>query len=294
MVLRTTSWLAVVSSTLLVGCPASQAEDGGDTETDAGSTRGEASTSTGPNATAQPSSSDASSVTTDDPDTTDAADGSTSSTTGEATEVTGDTETGTCQVWQITYDLAGSEFEISNTPFGAGDQVNTLQEPYDADTNIGPGTFVLQFEDVDGAPGGLGTMVSYAMSLHFVVGGTVTVTTDIEGTAGPEACGVTQGLLAGTTVAWAPPLITDYTTEGQVLCQGPLCSAGGLPNGTPVVQDDVVDQPINDFVFEADLSAFTMAEVVTGQDGNSTNSWTYVGTQTNRELVDAPACACGE
>ncbi len=293
MDLRTTPLLVLAAASLLCGCPSSESDTGG-TDTDAGSTTAVASSSTDPTASTGPqtSSTDASSVTTDDPETTAADSGSTS--TGEGSSVSGDTETGTCQVWQITYDLTGSEFEISNTPFGAGDQVNTVQEPYDADTNIGPGSFVLQFEDVDGSPAGLGTMVEYQMSLHFVVDGTVTVATDIEGIAGPEECGITQGLLSGTTVAWAPPLIADYATMGQVLCEGALCSAGGLPNGDPVVMDDVVDQPINDFVFEDDLSAFTMATVITGMDANSTNTWTYVGTESGRELVDAPACACGK
>ncbi|MGH1346492.1 MAG: hypothetical protein ACRBN8_33305 [Nannocystales bacterium] len=225
------------------------------------------------------------------------ADSSSSSSSGDpsetGSETTGGTSAGACQVWEITYDLAGSEFEISGTAGGgAGDQVNVLQEPYDAGGNIGPGTFVLRFEDVDGAPGGLATMHTYEMVLNFVVGGTVTVTTDIQGQAGPEECGITQGLLNADTVAWAPPLIADYTTTGEVLCEGLLCSLGGLPNGEPVDMGGTTDQPVTDFVFEDDFSAFTMAELVVAMDNMSTNSWSYSGTETSRELVDAPDCLC--
>jgi len=195
-------------------------------------------------------------------------------------------------VWAITYDLTGSEFELSGTPLGAGDQVNTVMEPYDQDDHIGPGEFLLYFEDVDGAPGGLSTMVSYTMVVNFVVDGATTVTTDISGQAGPEECGVTQGLLNGNTIAWAPPQIVDYTTMGTVLCEGALCGAGGLPNGDPVSMDGTSNQPLNNFEFADDVSGFTMATIVTDMDATSTQSWTYIGTEVGRELIAAPACAC--
>ncbi len=293
MVFRSSSVLVA----LALGVAACGSDDtGASPETDGGSsTSGEApattsgaTPTTNDTATASTDPSTAgSSETTDAPETT----GADSSTT-DVPETTGDTEAGACQVWEITYDLGGSTFEIRDTPLGAGDQLNTVQEPYDADANIGPGAFVLRFEDVDGAPGGLATMVSYAMSLQFTVGGVVTVATDIEGMAGPEACGVTQGLLNGDTVAWAPPQIVGYTSTGEVVCTGALCMSGGLPNGEPVDMSGTSDQPINAFVFEDDLSGFTMDEVVISSDNTSTNAWIYNGTEVSRELVDAPACLC--
>ena len=81
-------------------------------------------------------------------------------------------------------------------------------------------------------------------------------------------------------------------TTGTVLCEGALCSAGGLPDGTAVDQSGTTDQPITDFVFEDDLSGFTMAEIVVGMESSSVNSWLYVGTETGRELIDAPDCLC--
>ncbi len=277
----------------VIGC----GDDGGSGDTDGGTD----ASSTGAGVTTDPQGTSSSSTdpttpassSTTDPSTT-AADSSTGGDPSEgSSEDTGETSTGACQVWEITYDLAGSEFEISGTAGGgAGDQVNVLQEPYDAGGNIGPGSFVLRFEDVDGTPGGLATMHTYDMVLNFVVGGAVTVTTDIQGQAGPEECGITQGLLNAGTVAWAPPLISDYVTVGEVLCEGVLCSLGGLPNGDPVDMGGTTDQPITDFVFEDDLSGFTMVELVVAMDNDSTNSWSYNGTETGRELIDAPDCLC--
>jgi hypothetical protein len=204
-----------------------------------------------------------------------------------------DTGLGDCQVWEITYDLEGSTFEISGTPLMAGDQVNTVTMPYDADDHVGPGTFVLRFQDVGGAPGGLAAMVAYTMSIHFVIdSGVTTVATDIEAEAGPDECGLTVGNLAGTTVAWAPPAIVGTHSMGQVLCTGALCGAGGLPNGDPVPQDETSDQLVSDFVFSEDLSSFTMAPTVTGMDANSTQTWTYAAVETSRELVIGPTCLC--
>ena len=197
-----------------------------------------------------------------------------------------------CRVWEITYDLSGSEFEIADTPLGAGNQVNTVAEPHRADDHVGPGTFVLRFQNDGGQPGSKATIAAYEMALHFVVSGTVTVATDIETQAGPEACGITSGALEDTTVAWEPSAIVGLHRQGQVLCTGSLCSLGGLPNGTPEPVDETEDQPLSAFVFSGDLNGFTMAKTVIQQDSSSTTTWTYVGTEVGRELVDAPACAC--
>jgi hypothetical protein len=188
--------------------------------------------------------------------------------------------------------LNGSEFEIANTPGGAGDQVNTVADPDDADDEVGPGNFVLQFQDVDGAPGGQAFMNSHVMGLHFVVDGIVTVATDIDSDAGPVECGITSGPLDNGTVAWEPSAIVGHHNVGQIECNGNLCGLGGLPNGEPVPVDETTDQPINDFVFNNDLTGFTMESSIVQMDMNSTTTWTFQGTETSRELVDAPACLC--
>jgi hypothetical protein len=205
----------------------------------------------------------------------------------------GDGDPGDCMAWEITYELTNSEFEISGTLGGLGDQVNVVEEPYDGDETVGPGSFVLHFQDVDGAPGGQAFMNAYEMSMHFkVVSIGATVETDLEGDAGPVDCGITSGSLEGTTVAWSPSAIVDHHSVGQILCTGFGCGPAMLPDGEPVPMDETSDQPISDFVFNNDLAGFTMDATVIQMDANSTTSWMYVGTETSRELVPAPACLC--
>src|SRR5690349_8007757 len=94
--------------------------------------------------------------------------------TGDGDGDTGDGDgDGDCMVWEINYDLTTSEFEISDTPMGAGDQVNVVMEPYDDDDHIGPGNMVLRFNDAGGMPGGNVYMYSYFMDLEFTIGGIV-------------------------------------------------------------------------------------------------------------------------
>lgn len=286
---------SVLPLVLALACGSSDSNTSGDTEADTDPQTSMSGTSEDPTTVPDSGSTSttAEGTTTDDSaETTDAEDesGSSSSSSGTADDSSG--TAAECQVWAITYDLTGSTFELSGTPLGAGDQVNTVMEPYDQDDHVGPGQFVLHFEDIDGAPGGQASMNSYMMDVFFVVDGVTTVTTNISGSVGPEECGVTQGVLRDGTVAWAPPQIVGYTSEGTVLCEGALCSAGGLPNGKPVDMGGMSDQSINSFVFNEDLSAFTMDEAVISMDNTSTQAWTYVGTETGRTLIDAPACAC--
>ena len=134
----------------LVACGGGGSDEGGNEEVD---------TSTG-DTTGDSTSESGTDTGTTDP-TTDT--GTTDPTTDTGT--TG----GACQVWQITYDLSDSEFEISGTPLGAGDQVNVVVEDDQADDEIGPGTMVLYFEDMGGTPGGMAWIASYDMDSNFVV-----------------------------------------------------------------------------------------------------------------------------
>lgn len=220
-------------------------------------------------------------------------DGGTGSDAGQQDSGPGVDAGGDCTAWEITYDLTGSEFEIADTPMGAGDQVNVLTEPYDADDQVGPGTLVIRFQDVGGAPGGLAGIYQYSVTTDFVVdSGFTVVTTELDGTAGPEACGVTTGTLAGDTVAWNPSAIVGHNSLGTILCEGSLCSMAGMEDGVPVDRDETGDQPLSDFVFATDLSSFTMAQTVIQQDANSTATWMYTGSETGRQEVSAPACWC--
>jgi len=46
------------------------------------------------------------------------------------------------------------------------------------------------------------------------------------------------------------------------------------------------------FSFGNNLDSFTMNQVVIQMTNQSTTSWQYTGTETGRELVDAPDCEC--
>ncbi|MBW2734055.1 MAG: hypothetical protein JRH20_16835 [Deltaproteobacteria bacterium] len=208
------------------------------------------------------------------------------------TAAVADIAMGTCSVWEITYDLAGSEFEIKNTPMGAGDQLNTVATPYDADDHVGPGTITLRFQDLNNAPGGLAAITEYAMGINFIIGGVSKVTTEMDMTAGPSACGVTTGTLNGATVAWSPAALVDTHAVGSILCEGVACVLGGMPDGQPTAVDEVADQALGDFVFAEGLGSFTMAATVVSQDNLSTVTWRYKATETARELVPGPACLC--
>lgn len=143
---------------------------------------------------------------------------------------------------EILYNLAGSTFDIRNTPFGLGDQLNV----------IGPGTMTVRFQD-DGLgnvlTSGPASIVQYAMTQNFTVSGNPTVTTNVNvsipnhhwdgNPAGVIAPGSNSGTLVGDDVQFSVGL-ADYHSTGFVLCSGSLCSAGGLPNGTPVPQDSTI------------------------------------------------------
>lgn len=265
--------LGLAILTLSLACGGDSDDDGNasadSTGTDPGSSSGGADNLTDPMTSVEssgaPTSVDSSG--TNPGDTTDATVDSSSD--GGSSDESGPMPVA-CQVWEITYDLTGSEFEISNTPAGAGNQVNVVAEPYDDDEHIGPGNIVLRFHDVDGAPGGDAFVSSYDMDLNFVVGGAVTVTTDLLVTGGPSECGLTTGTVAAATVAWAPAAMADIHTMGTILCMGGLCGLGGLPDGKPMPVDEVAEQELNPFVFSAELDSFTMAEVVISMDDQAT------------------------
>ncbi|PRQ04218.1 hypothetical protein ENSA5_10020 [Enhygromyxa salina] len=223
-------------------------------------------------------------------------DGDTGDGDGDTGDGDGDTGDGDgdsgCQVWEITYDLEGSIFEISDTPAGEGDQVNTLTMPYDADDHVGPGSFVLRFRDVGGEPGDMAYMYSYDMIMNFVVGGAVTVTTDLQNNAGPEECGITSAPINGTSVAWDPLAIVDHHSMGTILCEGFLCGLGGFQDGVPEDFDETTNHPLEPFEFSDDFTTFNMPTVVVQMDSDSTTTWTFEGTEASRELVNADACLC--
>jgi hypothetical protein len=276
----------------LVACGGGGSDEGGNEEVDTstGDSTGDSTSESGTDTGTTDPTTDTG---TTDPTTEETTDPTTDTGTTDPTTDTGTETGGACQVWQITYDLSDSEFEISGTPLGAGDQVNTVVEDDQDDEEIGPGTMVLYFEDMGGTPGGMAWIASYDMDSNFVVASAgATVTTDLVISGEPAGCALAEGTLDNGEVAWSNDEMADTHTMGTILCMGNFCMLGGLPNGMAVPVDEVGPQAVSPFQFEDDLSAFTMDQTVIQMDDNSTTSWTYVGTETGRELIDAPACAC--
>jgi len=204
----------------------------------------------------------------------------------------GDGDPGTCKVWEIEYDLDGSEFEISQTPLGAGDQLNVVEEPYDDDENVGPGSFVVRFADVDGQPDGSAWIVSYTMDLNFTVDGATTIETDLDQAAGPDECGLTSAMLDGDVATWDPLELNDYSSTGTITCYGNFCGLAGFEDGVPEDIDDMGPGPLDPFSFSGDRSTFTTETFIVQQDGQSTTTWFYTGAEISRQLIDAPDCLC--
>lgn len=203
---------------------------------------------------------------------------------------------GACTTWLVTYDLTGSTYFIDASLM---DFTITCQTPYDADPNMGPGSITLRFPDDGGAPGeGPVSIVEYSLVQNFVTGvpNVASVTTDLATTAGPEDCGVTQGTLSGTTLAFSPAEMNPYCRDGSVSCQGGLCGTSGSPpaNDPFVFANDCSEPfPLNDFEFTNGVADFTMAGVVVSSDANQTTTMTFVGTQSDlQEDTNTPGCAC--
>jgi len=204
-----------------------------------------------------------------------------------------DDDGGTCSTWVNTYDLTGSRFFID----ALADFTITLQEPYNGDENMGPGTLTIRFADNGGAAGdGAAHIMDYALTQDFITGnGAATVHTELENDASDE-CGVGAGTLAGTELTWSPAVMTDHCQNGQISCVGLFCGAGGSPEeGQPeIVTDDCGDQAIGTFTFAADLSTLSVSEAtIISEDDNAIVAMSYAGTLISSELdANTPACLC--
>jgi hypothetical protein len=186
--------------------------------------------------------------------------------------------------WLVTYDLTGSTYVID----ALADFTITVQEPYDENLNMGPGSLVLRFIGDDSQPGpGEVDLTDYSLRQNFVTGISLAeVTTDIQTTIGPNHHSPVGGQLVDDTLTWYFPGVDDYCRNGQVSCTGSLCgTAGSPPEGDPFVFDHDCTEPLplNPFVFTNGVSNFTMEAVTISQDSNQTTKLSFVGTETDRE-----------
>ncbi len=177
--------------------------------------------------------------------------------------------------WDVTYEIMGN-FMITGTTLSLGDGTNP----------IGPGTITLRFPDSGGAPAtGAIQVLEYNMPIKFskTTSG-LTVDTDVVTSVGPNGCGLASGKLVDTKLQWdscvynplngdnanswtpddaanGPGCIAGYKSVGTVTCTSTnplaMCSQGNLMNGENK-QDETWNQPLNTFIFTADLKSFTM------------------------------------
>jgi len=187
-------------------------------------------------------------------------------------------------VWRITYDLTGTEFIITNTPFGAGDGT----------FDVGPGSLVLDFQNDGGQPGdGPARMVSFDLDIEFTTGSLGTdVMNDLRAFADYNGENrATEGALAGGVLSWSEEV--PYRTIGTILCQGSFCGLSGFTSGETVNVNDFTPFQFNDLDFgpggPADPSGgFTSADMpVPNSDENADTFLRLVGAETGRELLFA-------
>ncbi|MCC6648436.1 MAG: hypothetical protein IT374_23060, partial [Polyangiaceae bacterium] len=191
----------------------------------------------------------------------------------------------------VVYDLTGSTFEITDTPIGAGNQVNTVEQPYTDPKHIGPGTMKLRFAAPSGtADTGRVDVIDFDLVLEFTVTPAgATVHTDLLVDVTPPVCSGAQGAFASGKATWMAPGLDPYHTKGEVTCTGGTCTLGGLPNGTPVPQETTQKLKLNDFVFTSGVNEFTMEKVQVSGDSKSK---TWLALKAKAVGAPTPSCAC--
>lgn len=197
----------------------------------------------------------------------------------EETESTEDTARfEDCDAFMIEYDLAGSQFEIRNTPLGAGDATN----------DIGPGRLRVRYPAVSGAKAnGPVALIEYTNVMQFTVN---QVETDMIASAGPDTCGISTGDFNNGIIEWSGPIL-NYQSKGEVTCHAGelVCGLANLPNGEPVDRDTETDQDLNPFVFLEDGS-FTMEWVEIPNDDAGDTFLSLKGREVVRICIQNEDC----
>lgn len=163
--------------------------------------------------------------------------------------------------WEIVYDLGvpgdETEYNLSNTPFGAADQ----------DNRVGPGRMTLRFEsgDESGPADGPVALVDLELTVEFLISTCVGPfcadnMSDLDLFDRLDA-DRPSGTLANGVITWdlpTPTLDCDLTPEdpecwlrtcGQVTCEGELCELAGQP---PLRIEDSANNPdLRTFTFDA-------------------------------------------
>jgi len=192
-----------------------------------------------------------------------------------------------CNTWEVEYTLA-ARVELSDTAMGAGDGVHT----------IGPGTLILHFDDVHGAPGGVVKLTKYEMTDQFTVNAKVfglgtSVVNDTKTRTTPNVCGVSaQGWLIDHTLRWGT-LWGGVHTDGHVTCSGNMCGhMGAPPSGQSDVHTPAHPALFKPFQYAADMKTFHMDYSVTAKSTSpsQTSRITFDGRETRRQCIYVRPC----
>ena len=194
-------------------------------------------------------------------------------------------DTSVCETWVVSYDLMPAQFDIRNTPFGAGDQTN----------DVSPGMIRLGFPNDQGQLGeGAVHMLEFKLELDFDV---MMVITDITMEAGPNECGVADGTYDGTDIEWSTP-IRGYHSHGTITCNASefVCGVAMLPHMMADPRDTTTDQALMPFIFTSSTSTvipqngFIMEYVEVPSDSAGDTFMRFTGRESSRICVRAPDC----
>ncbi|MDE0882172.1 MAG: hypothetical protein OSB21_06220 [Myxococcota bacterium] len=225
---------------------------------------------------------------------------------GDAGVTVPDGGVGSCgDSWLLTYRINGN-FYITDTTASMGN----------ADRPLSEGTLVLRVPDNAGQPDdGEIQLISFSHGERFTVTafGIETVS-DVDVRGGPHPCGIALGSRSEETLTWerctpsasqgvdknswtpddaaeGPGCLRDYSTSGNVACEGIMCDIGGLSVGDNP-QAERYNQPLEPFAFIGGWDGFSMAR---SEIPNRTPSRTWFdlnGVLVDQQLDNIPACLC--
>lgn len=143
-------------------------------------------------------------------------------------------------VWRVVYELAGTQFDIRNTPLNLGNG------KYD----VGPGYLVVDYSASNGnLVDGPVQMRGFSLVQEFVAtnpGATVVADLFSEANFSGQQTFAT-GSLSGGVLTWSEPFL--YKVVGTNTCTGNFCNLAGFTAGVP--RDDSREDPLtlNSFTF---------------------------------------------
>ncbi|MEQ8280706.1 MAG: hypothetical protein RMA76_39575 [Deltaproteobacteria bacterium] len=184
-------------------------------------------------------------------------------------------EGGACERFVVFYDLAGSQLEVRGVPGG-----NRTQD-------IGPGMMTIAYSvEGEARAEGPATILAHELVLDFEESGVVT---DIETYAGPDECGLSTGMVTGSTLAWSSNL-ADHHARGSVTCVADefFCELIGLPKDMPQSRDQDQDFPLVAFTLTS--TGFTSDFVQIDDGGNIGDTFIkLMGSETSSACVPLPS-----